>query len=99
MFYRVESTICTDRELLAKVVLSEKGVGYTEIVKTIQFTIPIEKDKRVFADEVNALVELALKNAGFSVTGHEYAEPSPQQPSGLASLAPISSEPSRINPV
>lgn len=72
MFYRVESVLCADTELRARVVLTEKNKLFTEVVRTLDFTIPIEKGRTIFKDEVNPMVEKALKDAGITVEGHEF---------------------------
>lgn len=86
MFYRVDSIICAGTEVQVKVVLIEKGVGYSEVVRTIHFTIAIEDGRRVYGDEVNGLVEKALGDARIDFEGPEF----------VSSVVPASSAPGDV---
>lgn len=73
MFYRVKSVFVAETSVQACVELIEKNKLFSEVVRTLTFNIPISEGRTVFNDEVNPMVEQALKDAGIEVEGHEFA--------------------------
>lgn len=76
MFYKLSGTYVGDTYVRCKVELIEKNQFFTEVLRTLTLNIPIEEGRTVFTDEVNSLVEQALKDAGIVVEGPEFPEPS-----------------------
>ena len=72
MFYNVKALMIGDKSIRADVELIEKNSLYTEVVRLLTFNIPISEGRTIFKDEVNPMVEQALRDAGITVEGHEF---------------------------
>lgn len=73
MFYKLSGTYVRDTSVFCNVELIEKNDFFTEVVRKLTFNIPISQGRIVYHDEVNLMVEQALKEANIVVEGY-YSE-------------------------
>ena len=73
MFYKITNVLIAKTFMKVQVELIEKTKFFTEVVRSLSFDIPIEDGRTVFKDEVNPMVEAALKESGIAVEGSFYA--------------------------